>query len=360
MGSNRSNSRGSIATRLTRTPECDLSDAPDGNGEESDAGNATNEAESVAVSNHREPCNLRGLAPVLARTHTIVRRVDPLAYDCVQVIVVRDGSAMLFSEFKQKSVKFGDVILLGANTLLGGEPEGGTTFTTIYLDTDYLIDQIFWQYVNILQDRFDAQCFAETMYTEPAQVLHIGQDRAAMLVPRLDELVALSVDGRFADNFNRMQALWFSIAHVVTPFIKTSPIRTSPTQHATAVPSLPRLRRFAPLRAEARKIAELLRRDPARHWSVSDLAGEVHLSKSQVNHIFVEAYGKSPIAYLTMQRAERMAYLLRTTPRSVAAIAQEVGWSDPDFAARQFRRSVGLTPSAYRTMSRTQSAQVAG
>jgi hypothetical protein len=44
----------------------------------------------------------------------------------VKVIVVRDGSAILFSEFGQKPVKIGDVILLGANVLCGSEPEGGS------------------------------------------------------------------------------------------------------------------------------------------------------------------------------------------------------------------------------------------
>jgi AraC family transcriptional regulator len=42
--------------------------------------------------------------PVLARTRTIHRPVGPVAYDCVKVIIVRDGSAILFSEFGQKPV----------------------------------------------------------------------------------------------------------------------------------------------------------------------------------------------------------------------------------------------------------------
>ena len=326
----------------------------------SDVKNATGELESDVTRSRREPCNLRGFTPILARTRIIRHPVGPFAYDCVQIIVVRDGSAILFSEFEQKPVKFGDVILLGAHTLLGGEPEGDISITTIYLDTDYLIDQIFWQNVDTLQDRFDAQCFAETIYTEPAQVLHIGEGRVGTLIPRLDELVTLSIDRKFAENFYRMQALWFGIAHVVAPFIKTSPIRTSPTQRATAIPSLPRLRRFAPLRAEVRRAAELLRSDLARRWCVSDLANEVHLSKSQVGRIFVEAYGKSPIAYLTMLRAKQMAHLLRTTPCSIASIAQEVGWSDLDFAARQFRRSVGISPSHYRDVSRVWAERAAG
>lgn len=70
-------------------------------------------------------------APLLARTRTVHRPVGPVAYDCVKIIVVRDGSAFLFSEFGQQPVKPGDVILLGANVLCGSEPEGHITVTTV-------------------------------------------------------------------------------------------------------------------------------------------------------------------------------------------------------------------------------------
>ncbi|MEA5052812.1 MAG: AraC family transcriptional regulator [Propionicimonas sp.] len=278
----------------------------------------------------------------------------------MKVITVRDGSAILFSEFGQQPVKVGDVILLCANTLCGSEPEGHVTVTTVCLDTDYVIDQVFWQHAGILQDRLDAQEFAATIYTESAQILRLGADRSGMLMPWLDELVALSLEGRPVETFYRMQALWFSVAHVIAPFIKTSPVRTSSTQRAAAWPTSPRIRRFGPLRAEARKVADLLRSEPERRWSVSELAKAVHLSKSQVGRLFVEAFGKSPIAYLTMLRTERMAVLLRTTDAPITVIAEEVGWGDPDFAARQFRRSVGVTPSSYRASSRVRATRATG
>lgn len=298
--------------------------------------------------------------PIIARSKTIHAPIAPAAYDCVKVIVVRDGSAILLSEFGQRTVKVGDVILLGANTLCGSEPEGHITVTTISADTDYIVDQVFWQHVGVLQDRLHAQEFAATVYTEPAQLLHIGEDRAGMLMPWLDELVALSIENEPVTNFYRMQALWFSVAHVIAPYIKSSPNRTSPTQRETTCSALPRIRRFAPLRAEVRRAEALLRGDPVRGWSVTELATEVSLSKSQVGRLFVEAYGKSPIAYLTMLRTERMAGLLRTTDTPIAMIAREVGWGDADFAARQFRRSVGVTPSKYRAISRSRSYSPSG
>lgn len=128
------------------------------------------------------------------------RAVGPVAYDCVKVIVVRGGSAILLSEFGQQPVKPGDVILLGANTLCGSEPEGHITVTTIYADTDYVVDQVFWQHVGLLQDRLDAQDFAATVYTEPAQILRLGEDRAGSLMPWLDERVRKTAE------FDRLHA----------------------------------------------------------------------------------------------------------------------------------------------------------
>lgn len=91
-----------------------------------------------------------------------------------------------------RPVKAGDVVILSANTLCGSEPRSSVTVTTPYLDRDYVIDQVFWQYAARLMDSLDARDFAEEMFSEPAQVLRLGEDRAGMLMPWLDELVALS------------------------------------------------------------------------------------------------------------------------------------------------------------------------
>lgn len=292
----------------------------------------------------------REFQPLVARTRPFHRPIDPLAYDWVKVIFVRDGSAFLFSEFGQQPVKVGDVILLGANVLCGGEPEGQITLTTIYLDTDYVLDQVRWQYAGFLEDRLKAQGFADTIYTEPAQILRIGEDRVGMLTPWLDELVALSIDGDFVAHYYRMQALWFQIVNVITPFIRVSPVRVSSLQRAHIRPTLPRGRPFTPLRAEARQIATLLRESPERRWTLDELAARVHLSSSQLSRVFVEAYGKTPLAFLTMVRAEQLAKYLRETDLPVATARQKVGWHSRSHATELFRQYVGLTPGSYREL----------
>lgn len=278
------------------------------------------------------------------------RPIGPISYDCVKVIIVRDGSALLFSEFGQRIVTAGDVVVLGANVLCGSEPEGHITATTIYLDTDYVIDQVFWQHAWLLHDRLDAQRFTKALYSEPSQVLRLGEDRTGMLMPWLDELVARSIDGGFAHHFHRMQALWFAIADVVTPFVKVTPIRQSRTQRAHSRPTLPRCRNFAPARDEAHQTRATLASDIATNWTLDVLSARVHLSPKQLSRVFTEAYGKTPLAYLTMLRVEEMAHLLCETHLTIDASARRVGWASRSRANEAFQECVGMTPSDYRRM----------
>ncbi len=156
---------------------------------------------------------------------------------------------------------------------------------------------MFWQHAALLTDRLDAQDFAAELYSEPAQLLHLGEDRVGMLTPWLDELVALSIDGPSPERFYRMQALLFAVLDVVTPFVRTTPVRSSGTQRRASHQSLVRPRQFTPLRAEAQKAVELLRGAPTERWTLRRLADAVHLSPSQLGRVFTDAYGVTPMTY---------------------------------------------------------------
>lgn len=306
---------------------------------------------STGVSPDRRSAATGLHMPISAETWASHHPLGPVAYDCVRVVVVRDGNATLFSEFGRQIVTVGDAVLLCANTLCGGEPDGHVTTTTVYMDTDYLIDQVFWQHVGLLCDRLDARDLAERMYLEPAQILHLGKERAGMLMPWLDELVHLSIGDDYTRRFNRIQALWFALADVIAPYVKVSSVRVSASQRSRARPTSPRHREFYPLRQEARKIADLLRASPETHWTLSVLADQIHMSVSQLVRVFTEAYGKTPLAFLTMIRAEELAKLLRDTDMPIEAAMRQVGWHSRGHAAQLFRQYVGITPVEYRRLS---------
>ncbi len=78
------------------------------------------------------------------------------------------------------------------------------------------------------------------------------------------------------------------------------------------------------------------------------LARIAHMSQRNFNRSFQAALGSSPIAHLVQLRVNRGASLLRRTEQSVTEIAFQVGFTDSNYFARQFRKLLGVTPSQYR------------
>lgn len=285
-------------------------------------------------------------ASVRAETKTFRRPIAPLAYDCVKLMLIRDGSAILFSEFGEQFARAGDLVALHPSTLCGCTPEGPVTVTTLYLDTDYLLDQVFWQYAASLVDRLAGRAFGMQRYSLPAALVRLDRTVYEQLCLLFDALES-TLSTRSASYFH-VQALLSDVLDIVVPLIPTSPVRLPRMQRTHLAPSVPRHRTFAPLRTEALAAATLIRGDLGRQWTMRDLAEQVHLSARQLSRVFVDALGKTPLTYVTMLRSEEMARLLRETDMTVAAAGKAVGWRSRSQAREAFRRSLGITPERYR------------
>jgi AraC-like DNA-binding protein len=81
---------------------------------------------------------------------------------------------------------------------------------------------------------------------------------------------------------------------------------------------------------------------------VSDLARLVGVSTSHLGALFRDATGGGVLAYHTALKMARARRLLDTTDLHVAEVAREVGYPDPFYFSRQFRRVHGVSPSDYR------------
>ena len=81
---------------------------------------------------------------------------------------------------------------------------------------------------------------------------------------------------------------------------------------------------------------------------VDDLADAAGLSRAHFSREFRAAFGESPHSYLLTRRMERAAALLRTTDRAVADICFSVGLTSVGSFTTSFKRTYGVTPTAYR------------
>ena len=91
-----------------------------------------------------------------------------------------------------------------------------------------------------------------------------------------------------------------------------------------------------------------LHADPARKWTVAELASEAAVSRSLLDERFRDALGRSPIRYLTEWRMHVAIDLLESTDLTVARIARRSGYESEEAFSRAFKRIVGQAPSVFR------------
>lgn len=81
---------------------------------------------------------------------------------------------------------------------------------------------------------------------------------------------------------------------------------------------------------------------------VAELARMVGISASHLSALFREATGGGVLAHHVNLRMAKARQLLDITSLPVADVASEVGYSDPFYFSRHFRRVHGVSPTEYR------------
>lgn len=82
--------------------------------------------------------------------------------------------------------------------------------------------------------------------------------------------------------------------------------------------------------------------------SVKSLAESVYLTPTYLSGLFKKRTGKTIGQYLTELRIEYSMQLLMDKQLKLYHIAEMVGYEDPNYFAKIFKRHVGMTPSEYR------------
>ena len=103
---------------------------------------------------------------------------------------------------------------------------------------------------------------------------------------------------------------------------------------------------------EVGKALALLHRRPAQPWTIADLAREVGLSRSVLAERFRHYLGEPPMSYLTRWRLQVGAQILKSSSRSVAEVAAEVGYESEAAFNRAFKRGYLVPPARFRSESR--------
>jgi AraC-like DNA-binding protein len=105
-----------------------------------------------------------------------------------------------------------------------------------------------------------------------------------------------------------------------------------------------------PLKTENRLLQTLatLRESLEKPWTVETMAHDAGLSVPHFTEMCRRQTGMPPLAYLIRLRLQRAMDLLQQGQHNVEEVARAVGYEDPFYFSRLFRKHLGIPPSACR------------
>jgi two-component system response regulator YesN len=96
------------------------------------------------------------------------------------------------------------------------------------------------------------------------------------------------------------------------------------------------------------KIINFLEENFDRDISLEDVAKEVNMSYHYFSKFFKERVGENFIDYLTNLRIKKAMELLKDSALSIKEVSYKVGYSDPNYFSKIFKKVTGVTPTEFK------------
>ncbi|WP_136609038.1 response regulator transcription factor [Paenibacillus dokdonensis] len=98
------------------------------------------------------------------------------------------------------------------------------------------------------------------------------------------------------------------------------------------------------------KVKYFIEKHYKRNLTMEEICTETGVSKNYLSNLFKKETGVNIWGYLTYIRMETAKYLLRTTAMRNYEIAYEVGYENPSYFTKVFKKSTGMMPQDYRDL----------
>ena len=95
-----------------------------------------------------------------------------------------------------------------------------------------------------------------------------------------------------------------------------------------------------------------MRRHVDSTLTVEAMAREAGLSVTHFTRLFSQQTGFAPMEHFIRMKMQRACRYLTLTPHSIKEVASRIGYDDPYYFSRSFRKIMGVPPTAYRQSKR--------
>lgn len=99
---------------------------------------------------------------------------------------------------------------------------------------------------------------------------------------------------------------------------------------------------------QSAQLKEYIDRHFTENLTVSHICAQLYISRTKLYQLSKKAFGMSVNDYLRQKRITHAKKLLLTTDRPISEISEDVGFSDPNYFIRVFKKETATTPLAFR------------
>jgi AraC-like DNA-binding protein len=245
-----------------------------------------------------------------------------------ELVLILEGSATHIVEGKEYPIKAGHVFIVNEGVNHGYKKVDRIKYINVMFKTDQLhrLEELMklsgFQALFLIEPYYRSeQHYNAMLELEPAQMKRVN----AVLGDILEEYT----DGR--DGYRSMILMHFSALAILLSRYYTE----NSGADSNKVYRL----------AEAFTFLEENYLQPITLKQAADLA---YLSPRHFVRTFSRSYRTTPMEYVLKRRLEHSCMLLRDPSRSISEVAEDSGFRDANYYARQFRKAFGCSPTEYR------------
>ncbi|MBP1309960.1 two-component system response regulator YesN [Paenibacillus sp. 1182] len=97
-----------------------------------------------------------------------------------------------------------------------------------------------------------------------------------------------------------------------------------------------------------KQVQELISQDKGQELSVKTIADQVYLHPVYLSKIYKAETGEGLGDYIIRMRMERALYLLKYSNKKIYEITTELGYQNPQYFSKMFKKHYGMTPHEFR------------